>query len=92
MVQTTLPHRGTLWTWTTQNYPPKASPYAGGSQFEPFALGFVDLGNDLAIETRLVGCDPDQFAIGMEMEFTVVPFTSDAAGNELLTYAFAAIA
>src|SRR4029453_14317628 len=40
-----LASRGTLWTWTTQNYPPPVPPFIGavGTDFEPYAAGYVEL-------------------------------------------------
>jgi hypothetical protein len=40
------------------------------------------------IEARLAGDVDQELAIGMPMELTVVPFTTDDDGTEVLTYAF----
>ena len=42
-----LPRRGTLWTWTTQDFLPK-EPYASGetsATFRPYGVGLVQLGD-----------------------------------------------
>jgi uncharacterized OB-fold protein len=85
-----LPRRGTLWAWTTQDYPPPAPPYAGatGDDFEPFGIGYVDLGGEVRVESRLTVADPDALHNGMEMELVVVPLRTDDDGNEVVTFAF----
>jgi uncharacterized OB-fold protein len=53
MTEHPLPSTGRVWTWTMQYTEPKP-PYrrpAGG--FEPFAVGYVDLG-EVLVESRLL--------------------------------------
>jgi uncharacterized OB-fold protein len=91
MAQHLLPRRGTLWTWTTQEFLPK-EPYAGGETpetFKPFGVGLVQLGDEVRVEARLTESDPSKLQFGMEVELTVVPFRIDADGTEVLVYAFA---
>lgn len=89
MEPATLAGRGTVWTWTTQEYPVK-EPYAGpsGDDWRPFVLGYVDLDGEVRVETHLVGCSPDDVHIGMEVELVLVPFRHDADGTEVLSYGF----
>jgi uncharacterized OB-fold protein len=90
-----LAARGTLWTWTTQDFRPKSPPYAGtepDEDYRPFGVGYVELPGQLRVETRLTECDPDKLAIGMEMELVVVPFMTDADGNEVVTFGFQPVA
>jgi uncharacterized OB-fold protein len=84
-----LARRGTLWAWTTQDFPPPSPPFTGvgGKAFVPFAVGYVDLG-DVKVETRLTESDPNRLQAGMEMELVVVPFRTDDDGNEVVTFAF----
>jgi len=87
---TLLSRRGTLWTWTRQRFQPKNPPYLGrepASAFVPYGVGFVELPEG-RIEARLAGPAEQELRIGMAMELTVVPFTSDEDGTEVLTYAF----
>jgi uncharacterized OB-fold protein len=88
MAEHRLPRRGRLWAWTTQEFPPPSPPYAGptGDAFEPFAVGYVELANEVKVETRLTGADA--WRIGMEVELVLVPFRTDADGNEVVTFAF----
>lgn len=94
-----LPRRGTLYSWTTQGFLPKA-PYAGGETaetFEPFGVGLVELGNgEIRVEGRLTESDPEKLRFGMEVELVIVPFRFDPADpadadgqdTEVLVYAF----
>ena len=85
-----LTSRGRLWAWTTQHFPPPSPPYAGptGEDFVPFGIGYVELGDEVKVETRLTEADPDALAAGMEMEMTLVPLRTDDDGNEVVTFAF----
>jgi uncharacterized OB-fold protein len=84
-----LPRRGTLVSWTTQGFPP-GPPYKGpiGEKFVPFGVGLVQLDDVIRVEGRLTGNDPKKLEFGMEVELTMVPFTTDDEGNELVTFAF----
>lgn len=87
---TPLPRRGRLWTWTVQRFPPKSPPYARvetEETFEPYPLGYVDLG-DVRVEARLNGAPADDLRIGMEMELTVVPLRTGDGGEEIVVPAF----
>ena len=89
-----LPRRGTLWTFTTQEFLPK-EPYAGGETpetFRPYGIGLVELDDEVRVESRLTESDPDKLRIGMEMEFRVVPFRVDPDGTEVMTFAFSPVA
>jgi len=89
MAEELLPRRGRLWAWTTQEFPPPAPPYSGptGNAFVPYAVGYVELADEVRVETRLT--DTNGLPIGMEMELVVVPLTTDDEGNEIVTFAFA---
>lgn len=89
-----LARRGTLWTFTTQGFPPKNPPYIGPNDpetFEPYAVGYVELPGQCKVEGRLTEPDPSKLRIGMEMELRIVPFATDVDGNEILTFAFAPV-
>ena len=89
MAEHLLARRGRLWAWTTQDFPPPSPPFAGagGREFVPFGVGYVDLG-DVKVETRLTESDPAKLRTGMSMELVVVPFRTDGDGNEVVTFAF----
>ena len=84
-----LPRQGTLWSWTVQRFRPKSPPDAGPEDFEPFAIGYVELPGAIIVEARLANVAFDALTIGMPMQLAVVPFSIDANGNEVRIYAFA---
>jgi len=86
-----LADRGTLFTFTTQGFLPKA-PYAGSeteADFAGYAVGYVELPGEVMVETRLTALDPGSLRIGMPMRLVVVPFRTEPDGTEVMTYAFA---
>jgi uncharacterized protein len=89
---TLLPERGTLWTFTTQNFRPPSPPYDGSDTAEtfwPFAVGYVDLGGEVMVEARLTETDPARLTIGQQMRLVIVPYATRADGTEVMTFAFA---
>ena len=89
MTELLLPREGTLIAWTTQGFAPGA-PYVGptGDDFRPFGVGLVQLGDVVRVEGRLTESDPAELRFGMGVELTVIPFATDAEGNEVMTFAF----
>ena len=88
-----LPRRGTLWTFTTQEFLPK-EPYAGGETnetFRPYGVGLVQLGDEVRVEGRLTESDVTKLRIDMEVELVIVPFRVDDDGTEVMTFAFAPV-
>jgi uncharacterized OB-fold protein len=88
-----LPRRGRLFTFTTQGFLPK-EPYRGPETeetFTGFALGYVELDDEVMVESRLTEPDPERLEIGMEMELVVVLFRRDPDGADVMTFAFAPI-
>ncbi|MFN3001806.1 Zn-ribbon domain-containing OB-fold protein [Mycolicibacterium wolinskyi] len=87
--ETLLPRRGTLIAWTTQGFPP-GPPYKGptGKDFVPFGVGLVQLGDTIRVEGRLTENDPAKLQFGQPVELTMIPFTTDEDGNEIVTFAF----
>ena len=90
MAEHRLSRRGRLWAWTTQEFPPPSPPYAGptGDAFVPFGVGYVELAGEVKVEARLTVVDPGALKPGMEMELVLVPFRTDADGNEVVSFAF----
>jgi uncharacterized OB-fold protein len=90
MSELLLPRRGTLVAWTTQGFLP-GPPYAGKETpktFTPFGVGLVQLEDVVRVEARLTENDPAKLRFGMEVELSMVPFTTDDEGNEVVTFAF----
>lgn len=89
-----LPRRGTLWTWTTQDFLPK-EPYASGETpetFSPYGIGLVELADEVRVESRLTESDPKKLHFGMEVELAIVPFRAEPDGTEVMTFAFVPVA
>lgn len=93
MARRLLPRRGTLISWTTQEFLPK-EPYASGETaetFKPYGVGLVQLGDEVRVEARLTEADPSKLEFGMEVELVVVPFRTDSDGTEVVICAFAPV-
>ena len=88
MAEHLLSRQGRLWAWTTQEFPPPSPPYTGptGDAFVSYGVGYVELGNEVRVETRLT--ETEGLRIGMDMELVLVPFRTDDDGNEVVTFAF----
>ncbi len=93
MTTVELGTRGTVWTWTSQEFPPPP-PYAGPADFHPYYLGFVELPGELMVEAYFTGYDDREPAIGDEVELRIVPFNvhdDDSGEVTVVTYAFAPV-
>lgn len=79
-----LADEGTLWSFTVQRFPPK-TPYDGPSDadFQPYAVGYVELAGQVIVEARLDTMDFARLKIGMPMRLTLLPYRTG-----VLTYAF----
>lgn len=85
MADVELPDHGVLWTWTIQSFEPKPPYLAPAEGFQPFCVGYVDLG-DLMVEARL-DAQPEELAVGRPMR--LVPVDVLTQDDKLLGYAFA---
>jgi len=89
-----LPGRGTLWTWTVQQFMPK-SPYHSNETpetFKPYGVGYLELPGGLRVEGRLTENDPKKLHIGMEMDVVFMPFRTEDNGDEVINFFFQPIA
>jgi uncharacterized OB-fold protein len=89
-----LPGRGTLWTFTTQDFRPPSPPYDGAdtaATFQPYALGYVELSGEVMVEARLTESDPARLSIGQPMRLAIVPYSVSPDGTEIMTFAFAPV-
>ena len=87
-----LSDRGPLWTFTTQDFRPPSPPYDGSDTaetFQPYTVGYLDLGGEIMVEARLTEPDPARLTIGQQMRLVIVPYTTRADGTEVTTFAFA---
>ncbi len=84
-----LKTKGTLWTWTSQEYLTKGlNDYKDPKDFKPYYLGYVELPGQVRVESRLLVDDASALKIGMEMEMVIVPFRVEPDGTETMIYAF----
>ena len=85
-----LPHKGTLWTWTVQQFMPK-SPYHSNETaetFKPYGVGYVELPGGVRVEGRLTENDPRKLHIGMEMELLFDTYRVEENGDEVISFFF----
>lgn len=85
-----LATEGTLFTFTTQEFPPPL-PYKGKrrpDEFRPYIVGYVELPEGVLVETLIVAAQPDALSIGQKMVSTTTLFETED-GQTFLTYAFA---
>jgi len=85
-----LPHKGTLWTWTVQQFMPK-SPYHSNETpetFKPYGVGYVELPGGVRVEGRLTENDPRKLDIGMEMELLFDTYRVEENGDEVISFFF----
>ncbi|MGD1257960.1 Zn-ribbon domain-containing OB-fold protein [Mycobacterium seoulense] len=84
-----LPTEGTLFTFTSQQFPPPL-PYKGHRSpeaFRPYIVGFIQLGDRVLVESLIIGVDAAELRIGQPMVSCTSTFETEA-GESLLTYAF----
>ena len=85
-----LPGRGTLWTWTVQQFMPK-TPYRSNETaqtFKPYGVGYVELPGGVRVEGRLTENDPQKLRIGMPMEVVFEPYRTEDNGDEVISFFF----
>ena len=76
MAAAALPTEGAVWSWTVQRIAVKAH-YAGPQPFEPFTVGYVDLGG-VKVESPLFGHPVDGWRIGEPVQLVA----GGVAGSE----------
>ena len=89
-----LPGRGTLWTWTVQQFMPK-TPYRSNETaetFKPYGVGYLELPGGLRVEGRLTENDPQKLHIGMEMDVVFAPYRTEDNGDEVINFFFQPVA
>jgi uncharacterized OB-fold protein len=89
-----LPGRGTLWTWTVQQFMPKP-PYHSGETpetFRPFGVGYLELPGGVRVEGRLTENDPAKLQIGMAMDVVFDTWRTEENGDEIISFFFKPVA
>lgn len=84
-----LSTEGILFTFTTQEFAPPL-PYKGDrspEKFKPYVVGYVELPENVLVESLIVGADASDLRIGQRLVSTTTTLeTSD--GQSLVTFAF----
>ncbi len=87
-----LGSRGTLYSWTSQGFPPKApfrGEWASRDKFAPWYVGLVEIPDTLRIEALLVGVEEKELEFDMPVRLVLTPFRTDPdTGDEIVTFAF----
>ncbi len=78
-----LPNEGTIWSWSVQRFRPKSPPYAGPEAFEPFGIAYVQLGDQVIVETRLSGFAFDALKVGLPCRLVL----EDLGGRQSFAFA-----
>jgi uncharacterized OB-fold protein len=84
-----LSTEGTLYTFTTQEFPPPL-PYKGNRDpktFRPYIVGFVELEEGLLVESLIIGAAAGDLQIGQSLVSATTTLQT-ADGQSLLTFAF----
>jgi uncharacterized OB-fold protein len=87
-----LRREGTLWTWTSQGFLPKApfsGQFADPDNFEPWYVGLIEIPGQLRVESLLVDCRTEDLDFGRPMRLAIVPFRRKEPDVEVVTFAFA---
>ncbi len=85
-----LKREGKLWSYTVQRFPP-GSPFVGitdRDKFEPFAIGYVELKDQVIVETRIVTENFMKLKIGLPMSLVVETQKRGVGDGEFTTFAF----
>jgi uncharacterized protein len=71
-----LAEEGALWSFTVQRFRPKSPPYAAAdsADFDPFVVGYVELPEQLIIQTRIETANVPALHIGMKMRAGTTTF------------------
>jgi uncharacterized OB-fold protein len=80
---------GTLYTFTTQEFPPPL-PYKGNRDpktFLPYIVGFVELEDGLLVESLIIDAAAGDLRIGQPMVSATTTLETEA-GESFLTFAF----
>lgn len=83
----TFSHRGTIYSYTVQRYPPP-QPHAVPAPWFPRALAWIDLSGSGPRVMGVIAGDPDRVRIGADVEFGAKVGWLDREGREVVDYQF----
>lgn len=81
-----LPTRGVLFSYTVQRYRPPSLFQM--DNWEPYAIGLIDLGGGLRVMGMLTGVALDDIAIGMPLRLVTEALFTDPDRGSIATYKF----
>ncbi|KAA0232553.1 MAG: hypothetical protein JJLCMIEE_03005 [Acidimicrobiales bacterium] len=81
--------RGTLWSYSVQNYPPPP-PARYDEPFEPYALCVVDLDDGLRVVGRMAADDAG-LEVGSKVELALGPICHEDDGTEVISWMFRSV-
>ena len=87
IARTLLPSRGRLVSYTVQRYRPP--PLFRMDDWEPYAIGLVDLGEGLEVMAMLTGMALDLIKIGAPLVLVIEPLFVDDVRGPVTTFKFA---
>lgn len=79
-----LKREGRVWSFTIQRYRPKSPPYTGPETFEPFAVAYVTLADEVIVEARLTNVALADVKIGMAVELVLIPLAPASPSSPLI--------
>lgn len=85
----TLPDQGILFSYTIQRYRPPA--LFRMDDWEPYAIGLVDLGEGLRVLGMLTSLAFEEIVIGMALRLTTETLFTDPDRGRVATYKFAPV-
>lgn len=86
LVDVELGREGVLYSWTVQHYRPPALFRL--DEWEPAAVGLVELPEGLRVLAALTGAAPGEIPIGTAMRLTTLRLFADDDGRPVVTYAY----
>ena len=78
-----LSSRGKVWSYTVAHQAPP-----GAIVQAPYVIAQVELPEHVLVHTLVTECEPQDVAIGMEVELTPVRVGEDDQGRDLVAFAF----
>ena len=84
VAEVTLSGRGRIWTYTIIHV-----SYGSIALEPPYVGAFVELEDGAFIHTLIVGCDPGEVEIGMEVQLDTIKASGDEENKEAETVVYA---
>lgn len=87
--QVPLSSRGTVWSYTENQYAPPP-PYPASDPYEPYAIAAVELSAEgiIVLGKVVTGTGAADLRVGQAMELALEPLYTDDDGVERLVYAW----